>query len=550
MNIKIYTRLISVFICATLIAAIATGCRSVDNETSSLSEEVEIVYEYIEEEVSVSQDNSSSQDSVVTSSEPTESVTSVESEITEETEISHTIKGDVTGVYTTNGGRAMLKSYNETDIKVSKYFENKTVKAESVLEIFPEATMQTIEGFGGALTDSSCANLNKMSEENRNRVLIDLFDKEQGLGLNILRQPCGVTDFAVEWYTYDDMPEGQTDINLEHFSIERDKNYIIPNLKRAQAINPDIKFISSVWSPPLWMKTKYEWTSVNNTKLNPAYYDVFARYLVKFLRAYESEGIKFWSIVPQNEPTGVHGIPAAVYTADEMSDLINNYIAPTFKANGISTEIWSWDFNFFSTEAKAFTGGAINNIQGVAMHYPSLEVKLITDLLYDYDRPVYLTETGSISGSNDIAYTVGEVVSWFNAGASALVRWNLTLDEYGGPSDSRNPHDWDEPNDIGSGVIGYHTPTATVTRTSDYYVLAHFSKFVNRGAKMLYSEFKEENEFLESVSFLNPDNTVATVIANKKMRGAKFAILYGNRVINLSVPAASAVTLKFQSVSK
>lgn len=536
------------------------GCRKNTTEASELSEEVEIIYEYVDDDTSTTQSTASG-GNVTTqkpSNKPTASASSVSTASSDNSTsvVSkvYTINGGVTGYITKENGSAKLKKINDADITVSKNFAK--LSADIIANIDPDSKYQTIEGFGGALTDSSCANLNQMPADKRNMVMQRLFSREDGLGLNFLRQPCGVTDYAVDWHTYDDMPEGQEDMSLAHFSIDCDREYILPYLKQAISINPEIKVISSVWSPPLWMKTRYSWittpegndlsivpTEQNTAMLRRDCYDVFAQYLIKYIQAYAGEGIPITSIVPQNEPTGRHGIPATYYTADRMSDLINNHIAPAFRNAGITTEIWSWDFNFFPQEAEDFTRGAIDNIQGIAMHYPSSDVDLITNLKYKYDRPVYLTETGSGEPAT--------VISWLRAGASAVIRWNLTLDEYGGPSDNRNPHIWHTPQKKGGGVIGYNTSTDEVSYNTDYYTLAHFSKFIKRGAAIVYSDnMSFTQEFVSNITALNPDGSVATVVSNQLPKAKAIALVYGEKTVKYTMPPQSTVTFVWNSATK
>ena len=564
---------------AIILFLCAAGCKKSPSNSSAISDEVEIIYEYVDESNISESSKETANPSTVTSSRqrsvdkstpsgdktPTSSDkggTSTASEGGSREKIL-TVSGKVNGYITSDNKTKKLSTIDSSQITVTK---SKKVSADKLISnIEPDAKYQKIEGFGGALTDSSCANLQQMSAAQRNLVMTNLFDPNNGIGLNYLRQPCGVTDYAVDWHTYDDMPEGQTDMNLEHFSIDCDREYILPYIKQAMSLNSDIKVISSVWSPPLWMKTKYEWTTTpengnydipatekNTAMLRRDCYGVFANYLVKYIQAYAAEGIDITSIVPQNEPTGRHGIPAAYYTADRMSDLINNYIAPAFRNSGINTEIWSWDFNFFEDEAFDFTAGAIDNIQGIAMHYPSTDAGLITSLKYAFDRPVYLTETGSGSGDNfeNLTDNVCSIIDWLHAGASAVIRWNLTLDEYGGPSDDRNPHIRKSPNKYGGGLIGYNTSDKTVTNLADYYAMGHFSKFIKRGAYIIHSDnMSYTDEFIKNVSAVNPDGSIVTVIANRSFGQRDVILVFGDTKIEYKIPGTSVVTFVWNSAT-
>ncbi len=542
MNKKVF-KLVSFIL--SLMLAFCCGCKENPNTESEFSTEIEYVYEEIELSGEGSGFNSGGDNSYMysesTASKPDKS--DGDNDNLDESQTTVSVKGEPIGYLSNNGGSYRLTSMNSTEFKIVKNSE-KNISGDLVIELDPTAAMHTIEGFGGSLTDTTCANLAKMTEADRNFVLESFFSKEKGIGLNYLRQPCGVTDYALNWQTYDDMPQGQTDTTLAYFSIDADRDYIIPAVKKAIAINPNIRVISSVWSPPLWMKTEYEWTSKNGAKLNPKYYGVFSQYIVKFIKAYEAEGIPIYSMVPQNEPTGKHGIPAAYYTADDMADLINNHLAPAFENAGIKTQIWSWDFNFFREDAKAFTKKSINNVQGIAMHYPSNDVQLINELLYQFNLPVFLTETGGSQNFDNLVFEVSKIIGYLNAGASTLIRWNLVLDQNGGPSDPRNPHLFKNPNEVGDGPIGYNSDTDTVTKLADYYVLGHFSKFIDRGSRVLYLNSKDiGNDFVQCLAVKNPDGTVVTVLTNLRPKTLETSIVYGKSIIKFKIPSESVISL-------
>src|SRR5690242_20289813 len=159
---------------------------------------------------------------------------------------------------------------------------------------------QKIDGFGASLTDSSAWLLrNKLSDSQFQKIMEMLFDREKGIGLNLLRQPMGSSDFALEDYTYDDMPQGESDSELRHFSIEKDQRYIIHVLRAALAINPQIKILATPWSPPAWMKSN---DSLVLGTLRPENYDAMAGYFVKFAKAYEQAGVPIFGVTVQNEP--------------------------------------------------------------------------------------------------------------------------------------------------------------------------------------------------------------------------------------------------------
>lgn len=431
----------------------------------------------------------------------------------------------------------------------------------AVVYIDADKKLQEIDGFGGALDDSTCYNLTKrMSTGMRSQVLNSIFDSDIGLGLNIVRLPCGVNDFALEWHTYDDMPQGSEDRSLANFSIEADKEYIIPTVKDAQAINSDIRFVSSVWSPPLWMKTKYSWittpenndhsvtpTESNTAMLRTDCYDVFSQYIIKFIKAYGDLGITISSITPQNELTGRHGIPSTYYTSQRAANLVNNYIVPAFKSAGITTEIWGWDFNYFGDTVKEFVNAQRSNIKSVAFHnYVGDDTTIEKIHTLFPELKIQMTETGSVDPYSYMSYNAIQTNRMFRFGASSLIRWCLVLDEYNGPSDSRNPHLKTSPVEYSNGVITYNASQNEVIYNPDAYFLAHYSRYINRGAYYISSTDIDSSKRLSSASFLNPDNTVVTVLSNDNADPATFKCVFNGKVIEYRLSGKSIATLKWQ----
>ena len=433
----------------------------------------------------------------------------------------------------------------------------------AVIYINADEKFQEIDGFGGALDDSTCYNLAKrMSADMRSQVLNSIFDKDSGLGLNIVRLPCGVNDFAMNWHTYDDMPQGSEDWSLENFSIEADKAYIIPTVKSAQSINSEIQFISSVWSPPLWMKTKYSWittpenndysvapTESNTAMLRTECYDVFAQYLIKFIKAYEELGINISSITPQNELTGRHGIPSTYYTSQTVAKLVNYHIVPAFKSAGITTEIWGWDFNYFGDTVKEYVNAQRSNIRSVAFHNYDGDDTTIEKIHSMFpELKIQMTETGSVDPYSYMSHNATLTNRMFRFGASSLIRWCLVLDEYNGPSDSRNPHLKTSPVEkYSNGVITYNAAQNKVIYNPDAYFLAHYSRYIDRGAYYIGSTDIDSSRRLSSASFLNPDNTVVTVLSNDNSGPVTFKCVFNGRVIVYRLSGKSVATLKWQS---
>src|SRR6266850_1777181 len=206
-------------------------------------------------------------------------------------------------------------------------------------------TYQQIDGFGASITDSSAWLLSqKLTATQRNAALKQLFDTKQGIGLAILRQPMGSSDFSLADYSYDDMPPGESDPQLKHFTIDRDRQYIIPVLREALAVNPKLKIIASPWSPPGWMKTS---GSMIGGTLLPSSFAPLARYFVRFVQSYEAAGVPVFAVTPQNEPRNIPAdYPGMGMTAEEQATFVREHLGPAFRDAHLKTKIMIFDHNW------------------------------------------------------------------------------------------------------------------------------------------------------------------------------------------------------------
>ena len=211
------------------------------------------------------------------------------------------------------------------------------------ITINEDEQMQEIEGFGAALTGSSAYLINNLSTSQKNSLLSNLFDPENGAGMSYLRLTIGASDFSLEDFTYNDMPQGQEDPNLDNFSIAPDEAHIIPVANDILAINPEVKFMGSPWSAPAWMKDN---ESLYGGKLEEQWYSTYANYFVKYIQAFENHGISIDAITPQNEPLHTAGYPTMRMEANEQANFIKNALGPAFAEENISTKIIAYDHNF------------------------------------------------------------------------------------------------------------------------------------------------------------------------------------------------------------
>ncbi|HSO85784.1 MAG TPA: hypothetical protein VLQ91_04480, partial [Draconibacterium sp.] len=239
--------------------------------------------------------------------------------------------------YLTKPDKSALFAKQETGFSVA------TDKSLPAIEVNADKIFQEMDGFGFTLTGGSAFHINNMSAAKRHELLTELFafDKEN-IGISYLRISLGASDLDAEVFSYNDLPEGETDVNMERFSLAPDKKFLIPVLQEILAINPEIKILASPWSPPTWMKTN---NASKGGSLKPEYYDAYAKYFVKYVQEMQNEGIRIDAITVQNEPLHPGNNPSLLMPATEQADFIKRSLGPAFKASGVKTKIIIYDHN-------------------------------------------------------------------------------------------------------------------------------------------------------------------------------------------------------------
>jgi len=403
---------------------------------------------------------------------------------------------------------------------------------------------QQIDGFGASLTDSSAWLLwSKLTEAQRKEALQMLFSPTKGIGLSILRQPMGASDFALTEYSYDDLPPGQpfgaSDPDLKRFSIEHDRAYILPLLREALALNPNLKVFASPWSSPGWMKTS---GSMIQGALLPSAYPAFAKYFVQFVQQYEAAGVPIFAITMQNEPKYIpNDYPGMIMTAREQTEVLANYLGPAFREAKLKTKILVFDHNWdliqypleVLSDAKAASFAA-----GTATHCYGGNVTAQNELHDRFpDKDIWMTEcsggdwqTGKIL-PQQVRLVIGATRNW----AKSVVLWNLALDQdhkpfLGGCTTCR-----------GIITVNHAAQPSKIEPTVDYTALAHASKFVVPGAQRIESNTFGEGS-LEDVAFRNPDGSLVLIVLNSTGGNATFNIAWAGKYANYKLPPAAVAT--------
>ncbi len=413
-------------------------------------------------------------------------------------------------------------------------FQPGIVRGRHVIKVNDAAAYQTVLGLGSSLEQSTCYNVSLLPESGRERVIESLVHPERGIGMNLMRLCIGTSDFAPgPFYTYNDLPAGQEDPRLEHFSIERDREYVLPVIKAAQRINPQLRFFASPWTPPPWMKTNGRY---GGGRLRRECYPYFAEYLVRFIEAYRREGIEIHALTVQNEPEfGPEPYPSCLWTATEQRDFIRDHLGPLFRARGITTAIWVFDHNFNHPGFPATIlrdPQAARFVDGSAFHLYEGRPEAMSRLHREFpDKPIYFTE-GSVYGAQGAA----EIISYFRNWARSYNAWVTMIDHQGKPNVS-GFHDCDPT------IIVLHRDTLATEYRADYYLYGQFMKFIQRGARRIAATAPRGGP--ANVAFQNPDGSLVLVAANPQGKPAALAIAWRGQTVSTVLGAKSVATLRW-----
>lgn len=417
------------------------------------------------------------------------------------------------------------------------YVESKGIENELIC-VFPDIEYQEIKGFGGAFTEAASTTLDKLSQENRDKILKLYFDKENGIGYNFGRIHMNSCDFSLGNYCCVE----ENDKELKTFNINRDKKSLIPMIKDAMKYN-EIDCFVSPWSPPAFMKTNGKMNE--GGKLKEEYYEAWSEHFVKFIKAYKDNGIDISVVSVQNEPKATQTWDSCVYTAEEERDFVKNYLGKKMKDIGVKILFWDHNKERVVERAKVVLGDRETSdyIYGIAFHWYSgdhFEQLNMFNKLYP-DKDIVFSE-GCYEYSLGQADTVkiGEkyahdMIGNFNNYCNVFCDWNLLLDEKGGPNHVGNFCD---------APIMADTVNDKVYIHDSYYYIGHFSKYIQKGAKRIGSS--KWSPMVDTVSFLNPDGTIVTVVLNMTDNDTDFNISLNGEIINAKAEAHSIATYIFE----
>lgn len=404
------------------------------------------------------------------------------------------------------------------------------------------ARHQPIEGFGYTLTGGSAQLLMAMTPPARTALLRHLFGTgPDDIGISMLRLTVGASDLSAQVFTYDDVPEGQTDPGLRHFDLGPDRRDVLPVLREILAVRPDLLLMASPWTAPSWMKSNHD---SRGGSLLPAWYPVYARYLVQYLKAMRAKGVRISMLTVQNEPLNPDNNPSMFMSAEDQRVFIRDHLGPSLRASGLGTRIVCYDHNadrpdypltiLDDPEAKRFVhgsafhlyGGRIGDIQQVLRAHP--------------DRALYFTEQwigapGDFAG--DLGWHVAEVmVGAIRNGCRTVLEWNLAADPQQRPHTDRGGCD--------RCLGGLTLDGDRVVRNTAYYIIAHASKFVPPGSRHVGSTASTS---LPNVAFVTPSGDVVLVVLNQTDRPRAFRVEVTGRGVPVTLDHGSVATLVFGS---
>ena len=404
---------------------------------------------------------------------------------------------------------------------------------------------QTMDGFGHALTGGSAQLLMKMTPSARTALLTELFGRGPNqTGMSYLRVTIGASDMNDHVYTYDDLPDGQVDPELAHFSVAEDEKDVIPVLREILAISPHLQILASPWTAPAWMKTN---DKVKGGTLKPEFADAYAAYFVKYLQAMRQAGIRIAAVTPQNEPENPKNTPSLVFTAWEEADFVGKHLGPALRRAGLQTLIIAFDHNCdhpVYPETVLRDADAAKYTDGSGFHLYRGEMHALTEVHDAFPgKNIYFTEQMVVPGRND-AFPIAQSVSRLLIAAPRnwsrnVLLWNLAADPQNGPHTS----DGGCPSCTGALTLdGDH-----VKRLVAFYAVAQASQFVPPGSVRIDSgegvNAVEAPEPLPHVAFRTPQGKHVLLLSNPSATAQTFAVSAGAKTVRTQLAAGAVLTM-------
>ena len=410
---------------------------------------------------------------------------------------------------------------------------------------------QEITGFGGCFNELGWDALNMVTPEEKQQILNDLFSQDSGCKFSLCRMPIGANDYAVDWYSHN---ETEGDFAMENFSIDRDKKRLVPYIKEAQKINPDVAVWASPWCPPSWMKHSKHYACKANPEFNdlpeawstteelvsrfitePAYFEAYALYFSKFVQAYADEGIDISAVHVQNEYNSAQNFPSCVWNPQDLGVFIADYLGPKFKADQLDTEIWLGTVERPQLERVVDVveyKNAKDYVKGIGFQWAGKGAIESVHAKYP-DMELMQTETECGDGSNDwkaAEYTFNLMKHYFENGANSYMYWNMVLDETG-----KSQWGWKQ-----NSMISIDSNSKAITYNPEFYLMKHLSAFVMPGSVKIDTDGNDE----QAIVFYNKaENKVVVLAYNDAVEAKEFQFNINDKQVKSSFAAKSFNTI-------
>ena len=407
------------------------------------------------------------------------------------------------------------------------------------LSVHTDQRFQTMLGFGGAFTEAAAVTWQALDAARRDELLRDYFDTTQGHGYSVCRVHMNSCDFALGNYAHADTPG---DTALEHFNIDRDRRALLPFIHAAlRRAGQPVKLLVSPWSPPAWMKSNGQMN--HGGHLLPQFRAAWARCYVRFIQAYEAEGVPVWGVSVQNEPLAVQRWDSCIYSAEEERDFVRDHLGPELARAGLDRiKIVIWDHNRDLMVERANTvlsdPEAAKYVWGTGFHWYGEDCFDHVQQVHDAwpDKQLLFTEGCQEGGPHTGSWALGEryarsMINDINRWTVGWIDWNLLLDETGGPNHVGN---------LCSAPVLADTATGELMHQSSYYYIGHFARFAKPGAVRLGCHSTHHE--LEATAFVNPNGGWVVVALNRSEQALPFALAVDNQLWQAELPPRSMAT--------
>lgn len=459
-------------------------------------------------------------------------------------------------LYTTTVAKPWAKTQLSVADAVTKTAQSQTSNLK--VFVYPDSLLQPLEGFGGTFSERGWDAMQVLSEQQRFDLMAEFFGTD-GLNFAWGRTPVGGNDMSLSTYTYNDVPYDWTQRN---FSIARDRYILLSMIKLAKSIRPDLKIWASPWTPPYWMKLSEHYslkshgingTDTGHNRMDPHFWVYpnvtsfkmtdgclrsYAIYLSQYLQAYKGEGVNINILMPQNEVQWEPCWQCCTWRSQDLAIFVGKYLGPQLEQDSVSTDLWlgtvnypnpKWVFDFCEDK------DAMRYIKGIGMQWTGMQAMLKVHERMP-DMPLMQTEGICGDGNNswaDMEKSLTRIIHCLNSGARAYMQWNMVLGD-----DLESLFGWKQ-----NALVIVNRKTGLLTRTPEYWLMKHFSHFLQPGSRFIKISGAVDKKSCLSVAFVNQDNRLVIVAYNPQERPVTISFVIGKESIVATINGKSLNTI-------